>query len=283
MKAVWTGSISFGLVEIPIKLSSAIQAHVFGFHMLHATCHTRLEYERWCPHCKQDVAWENTVKGYEQENGSYRIFTKEELASFKPEKTDRIDMLAFVQHDMIQDVYQENHYYVLPNKTNNKSYFLFHMVLEKSGLVGIGRFVMRDKEYLCSIEPYQKGLLLNILHYAYEIRPLINVSELEKIPKFTKNEIELASTLIAQMTQKKFDITQYKDTFAEQLIKELKSKKKPTAKTSKKTSTQALKKKDLESVLRASLRTPVKSSPVAYASAPTAKRKITKKASPRKS
>src|SRR5437899_660382 len=117
MKAIWTGTISFGLVEIPIKITSAIQSHVFGFHMLHAKCHTRLEYQRWCPHCKQEVSWEDTVKGYEQENGSYRIFTKEELEQFKPEKTDRIDMIAFVRRELVEDIFQENHYYVLPNKT----------------------------------------------------------------------------------------------------------------------------------------------------------------------
>jgi len=276
MKAIWTGTISFGLVEIPIKITSAIQSHVFGFHVLHAACHTRLEYQRWCPHCEKEVIWEDTVKGYEQENGSYRIFTKEELAEIKPEKTDRIDMLVFVPHGVIQDIYQENHYYVLPNKINNKSYFLFNMALEKSGLVGIGRFVMREKEYLCSIAAYQKGLLLNTLHYAYEIRSLIDASELKKVPKISKNEMELASHLIAQMAQKKFDITQYKDTFAEQLIKELKSKKK-SIKTTKKAPAKTTKKNDLTSLLRDSLQQSKKSQPVAYASSSTSQRKTSKK------
>lgn len=273
MKAIWTGTISFGLVEIPIKIASAIQEHVLGFHVLHAKCHTRLEYQRWCPHCKQDVAWEDTVKGYEQSKGKYRIFTKEELEKFKPESTERIDILAFVPHDFIQDIFQDNHYYVLPGKAHNKSYFLFHDALETSGLIGIGQFVMREKQYLCSIKSYEKGLLLNTLHYAYEIRSLSNVQELKKAPAISKQEMDLGLMLIKQMTKKKFDITQFKDTYAEQLMKELQSKKKPKA--IKKVRVKAPK-KDLESLLHASLQKE-KARSVAYASAPR-KKTVRKKA-----
>jgi DNA end-binding protein Ku len=278
MKAIWTGSISFGLVEIPIKVSSAIQSQIFSFHVLHAVCHTRLEYQRWCPKCQEEVPWQDTVKGYEQENGSYRIFTKEELDRYKPEKTDRIDMIAFVPKGLIQDIFQQNHYYVLPDKANNKSYFLFHMALQMSGLVGIGRFVMREKEYLCTIETYEEGLLLNTLYYEYEIRPLAGIQEFKKIPKVANSEVKLASLLIAQMTTKKFDMSAYKDTYAEQLMKALKSKKKP-AKTIKK-STVKHKKSDLESLLRGSLEKKEVTRPAAYASA--SHRKKSKQAPARK-
>lgn len=221
MKAVWTGTISFGLVEIPIKLASAIQSTVFGFRLLHEKCNTPLEYERWCPHCKKEVTWENTVKGFERNDGSYQVFSKEELEALKPEKTDRIDIISFVKRELVDDLYQENHYYALPNKKDNKSYFLFHNALEKSGLVAIGQFVMREKEYLCTIEAYQKGLLLNTLNYAYEVRSLADAFELKTAPKLSKDEVSLATKLIAQMTKKTFDISKYKDSFVEQLKKRI--------------------------------------------------------------
>jgi DNA end-binding protein Ku len=273
MKAIWTGTISFGLVEIPIKLTSAIQSTAFGFRVLHEKCHTPLEYERWCPHCKKEVTWENTVKGFELADGSYRVFTKEELEALKPEKTDRIDIISFVAHDLIPDIYQENHYYALPNKVENKSYFLFQQALGHSKLVAIGRFVMREKEYLCSIEPYEKGLLLNTLNYSYEIRPLSDALELKKTPKVSKDEVNLASKLIAQMTKKKFDITKYKDEFVEQLKKELKTKKKKTTKKIERHTPKSKKNNDLLSTLRESLRGPQRSQPVAYASASRTKKR----------
>lgn len=277
MKALWTGSISFGLVEIPIKIVSAIEAHVFGFRILHEKCHTPLEYERWCPRCKKEVNWENTLKGYEQEDGSFRVFTKEELESLKPEKTDRIEVLAFIPHDQLHDIYQSNHYYVLPSKAKNKSYFLFQRALQASELICIGRFVMREKEYLCSIAVFGKGLLLNTLNYSYEIRSLSDATELRLPPVLSKDEIRLAEQLIAQMTKKHFDVTHYKDTFVEQLKKELKSKKKPGAKAVAKSRTKPKKEEDLVSMLRTSLRKPTRQQPVAYASPAATKRKKAKK------
>lgn len=272
MKALWTGTISFGLVEIPIKLASAIQSTAFGFRLLHEKCHSPLEYERWCPHCKKEVTWENTVKGFEREDGSYQVFTKEQLDALKPEKTDRIDIISFVPHELVDDIYQENHYYALPDKKDNKSYFLFHRALEQSGLIAIGQFVMREKEYLCTIEAYQKGLLLNTLNYAYEVRSLADAYELKTAPKLSKDEISLAAKLIAQMAKKTFDIAKYKDSFVEQLKKELKTKKKKVGKKTPTRMPKTKEKKNLVSILRNSLR-PARSQSVAYASASRTKKR----------
>lgn len=271
MKAIWTGTISFGLVEIPIKLSSAIQSTAFGFRLLHEKCHTPLEYERWCPHCKKEVTWENTLKGFELGDGSYRVFTKEELETLKPEKTDLIDIISFVAHDAIPDIAQENHYYALPSKKENKSYFLFRDALEQSSLVAVGKFVMREKEYLCTIEPYQKGLLLNTLNYDYEIRSIKDAFELKSTPKVSKSEISLALQLIKQMTQKKFDISKYKDSYVEKLKKELKTKKKKATIKREKIAPKTKEKKDLVSVLRKSIRPHAQ--PIAYAARKTKKHK----------
>ncbi len=272
MKAIWTGTISFGLVQIPIKIVSAIQTHQFGFRILHEKCHTPLEYERWCPKCKKEVGWEDTVKGFEQSDGSFRVFTKQGLEKFKPEKSDRIEILACVSHDAIDDIYQESHYYALPNKQGEKAYFLFLKALESSKLIAVGQFVMREKEYLCTIEPYSEGLLLNTLNYEYEVRELAGTYELQDAPRVSADEIALAKKLIAAMTQKKFDITKYKDTFIEQLKEYLNTKKRGRVKagTAKIPKRRAI---DLKSILRESLQAPVISRTVAHAAPKTKSRK----------
>lgn len=268
MKSIWSGTLAFGLVQIPIKLLSAIQSQRFGFRMLHAQCNSPLSYERRCGHCGKVVAWEDTVKGLEADDGTFFVFTQEKLEELKPERTDSIDIVAFVERDLIPDIYLENHYYVVPDKKGNKPFFLFHRALEDSGLVAIGSFVMREKQYVCAIEPYENGLLLTTLNYEYEIRPLENIPALEKVPKLSKDEVALAKKLIGQMTKKRFDITKFKDTFVEQLKKAIKTKRRSKPKATPKAKPKApakRKKDDLITTLRGSLRAPARTRTPAYA------------------
>ena len=172
MKSIWKGSISFGLVTIPVRLYSAVQEHVLGFKMLHNKCHTPITMKRWCDHCKKEVAWDDIVKGLKLEDGSYFILTQEKLKELKPTTTDAISIVEFVDASQIQAIYLEHHYYLGPEKSGENAFFLFKKALEDSGKVAIGTFVMRDKEYACVINPYSKTLLLTTLNYAYEIRDI---------------------------------------------------------------------------------------------------------------
>lgn len=217
MKTLWKGSISFGLVNIPIKLNPATQEHILGFKLLHAKCHTPINYQRRCPKCNVEVPWESVVKGYKLPDDSYFILTKENLQKLKPEKTDVITIKEFVPADSIPSLYYDDHYYVLPEKANEKAYFLFNEALMKMNMVAIGQFVLREKEYAVAIAPYKKGFLLSTLNYAYEIRDSQELDELKSPVKLSAQELQLAEQLIKRLAKKKFDISKYKDTFVEKL------------------------------------------------------------------
>ena len=224
MKAIWSGSISFGLLNIPVNLYSAITEHSFGFKLLCATCHHQLKNVRWCPHCKKEVLWENTVKGFKKSDGSFFIMTHEAIHALKPEKIDTIDIKEFVDEQQVEILYINNHYYMMPHKEKDKAFYLFAQALKKSKKVAIGQFIMREKEHVVAISFYKNMLLLNTLHYHYEIRS-VELPAMETV-KITKQELSFALLLINKLTHKKLTLADYKDTFVEKLKKALKSKKK---------------------------------------------------------
>lgn len=272
MKPIWKGTISFGLVSIPVRLYSAIKEHALSFKMLHAKCHTPVEYERWCPHCKKEVPWNNIVKGYKLEDGSYVVLTQEKLSELRPQTTDTISIVEFVATSAIEPIYLEHHFYLGPEKTGEKSFNLFKKALHDARKVAIGTFVMRDKEYACMINPYGDAMLLSTLNYSYEIRDVQEVPNLGAGKKLSTAEIALAKQLIDKLTVKKFNLAQFKDTFAEQLKAVLKKSKKEKILAQKKKKKEkvapvAKKKKEenLATALRASLIAPGRGGEVARA------------------
>lgn len=254
MKSIWKGSIAFGLVSIRIQLYTALESHALGFTLLHESCHTPLNYHRWCSKCKKEVQWENTVKGIKKTNGSFLILTQEMIHKLKPETTDEIKIVEFVDADQIPLIYLNHHYYVAPIKKDDTSFALFLKALEKLNKVAIGQFVMRDKEYVCAIKADESYLVLTTLHYAYEVRGAEKLAY-TKHPKLNATELKLAQEFIEKLSVKKFDITAFKDTFAQEIKKRLREK--PTKKKkspTKKIATSKIKKKPtLTESLRSSI------------------------------
>lgn len=250
MKTIWSGAISFGLVNIPIKLYTATESHALGFTLLHATCHTPLNYHRWCPHCEKEVLWEDTVKGLETSKG-FVVLTQEMLKKMHPEKTESINIIEFVDVDQVPPIYLNSHYYVAPSKKSDTAFALFMKALAKLKKVAIGRFVMRDKEYTCMLQPYENYLLLTTLHYNYEIKKIESLEASAHV-KVTPAELQLAEELIKKLAVKKFDMSQFKDTFAQKLKAFLE---KPPKKSAAKKTKKAPRKKpsSLAESLRASL------------------------------
>ena len=222
MKSIWNGSISFGLVNIPVKLYSAIESKEFKFRMLDEKTLSPIKYKRVAEKTGEEVAWKSIVKGIELKKGQYFIPTKEQLKAIKPEKSDTIDIVEFVDQAQVDPVYVHGHYYVGPAKEKEKTYFLFNEILRLTNRTAIGRFVMREKEYVCTITSYREGLLLTTLNYAYEIRDIRKVDNIANAPKIQQAELELAEELIKRLYKKKFDMEQFKDTFAEEMEKLLK-------------------------------------------------------------
>ncbi|MCL5875794.1 MAG: Ku protein [Candidatus Dependentiae bacterium] len=267
MKAIWSGSLSFGLVNITVNLYSAIAPRTPGFKLLCSKCHTPIVYERWCRHCHKEVSWHDTVKGLQQSDGSYFILTQESLKSLKPERSDAITITEFVTRDQLQTIYFDDHYYLGPSKKNEKEFFLFQEAINSSDKVAIGDFVMHDKEHVCAITPYKNGLLLSTLNYAYEIKDINAIVELEKKPTLGDKELKLAQQIIHQLSEKKFDLKKYKDTFAQRLEKAIKESKKIKPKTTKRKEKKITPhEKTLLAMLKASLHKPSKyKAPVAIA------------------
>ena len=135
MKSIWKGSISFGLVTIPVRLYSAVKEHAIGFTLLHNKCHTPITYKRWCEHCKKEVPWADVVKGLKQEDGSYAILTQEKLKELKPKTTDSVSIVEFVSANQIETIYLEHHYYLGPEKAGEKSFYFLKSsrAIRKSG------------------------------------------------------------------------------------------------------------------------------------------------------
>ncbi len=222
MKAIWRGSLNFGLVTIDIELVSAIKEHAVSFKLLHDKCHTQIHNMRWCNHCNKEVTWDHVVKGLPNSKNKFFIITKEALKQLKPLKSDTIVIDTFIDADKLQPLWFDAHYYGLARKEKDRAFSLFVTALAHSGKVAIGKVIMKEKEHVCAIQPYQDQLLVTTLHYPYEIRPL---PKKKAEAHFDKEELKLAEYLIAKMSHKKISPSLFKDTFIEKLKKALTSKK----------------------------------------------------------
>src|SRR5580765_6349443 len=208
MRAIWTGAIGFGLVNIPVKMYSAVQDSSLDLAMLDKKDHSNIRFQRVNEKTGKEVAWENIVRGYKYE-GDYVVLTDEDFKQASPEKSKIIEIAEFVNASEIDAVYYETPYYLEPEKTGNKAYALLRDALDKSGKVGLGTYVMRTKEAIGIIRPMDDVLVLNKMRFAEEIRDHKDL----KIPedKIKPNELKMALALIDQLAGP-FEIDKYKDT-----------------------------------------------------------------------
>ena len=222
MKSIWTGAIGFGLVNIPIKLYSAVSASEIDLDMLDKKDHARVKYKRVNERTGKEVLWANIVKGYNV-NDKYVVLEEEDFARAAPEKSRIIEITGFIKEAEVNSIYYETPYYAFPEKNGNKAYALLRDALKKEGKAGLGSFVLRTRENLCIIKADENVIVVNRIRFAEEIRK----PEELKIPASVNKpaEMKMAIALINQLTTK-FDIAKYKDTYTEKLIKIIKAKSK---------------------------------------------------------
>jgi len=249
MRSLWTGSISFGLVNIPIKLYSAIQTSSLDLDMLDKKDHSNIQFKRVNEKTGKEVAWENIVKGYKVDN-EYVILTDEDFKKASPEKSKTIDIAEFVEIEQVSPIYYDTSYFIEPEKNGSKAYILLRDSLIKSKKAALGTFVLRSKENVCLINPSEKVLLLHKIRFAEEIRSTEDIKVTEA--KVSAAEIQMATKLIDQLTGK-FDIEKYKDTYSETLLKFIKAKAKGKKFTAPKLRVAHSASKDLMEELKASL------------------------------
>lgn len=249
MRSIWNGSISFGLVSIPIKMYSASEDRGISLDMLDASDHQRIRYKRVNEKTGEEVEWKNIVKGFKKDDDYIILETEDfEEANFKKSRTFEIE--SFVDQDEVSEILFKKPYFLEPQKEGGKSYNLLKEALKKTGKLGLGTFVMRQKENLALIGVYKEALVINVIRFSDEIRDPKDL----KIPdtKVTKKEIEMAESLIKQFTEK-FKFDQYKDVYTDQLMKIIENKASGKKGKVEKTTTKPTPAKDLMAQLKASL------------------------------
>jgi DNA end-binding protein Ku len=217
-RSIWRGAISFGLVNVPVKLYSAVSKKTVRFNQLHDADHARIQQKRVCSEDGEEVPYENIVKGFEIAPDRYVVITPDELEALDPAKTRSIDIEDFVDLGDIDPLYYEHPYYLLPDTGAAKAYKLLLEALRETNKVAIARVVLRTKEYLVAIRPAGDVLTMETMLFADE---LIAADGLDELPdadvKATERELSMARQLIeAQATE--FDPSKYRDEYRERVL-----------------------------------------------------------------
>ena len=221
MRPIWTGAIGFGLVNIPVKMYSATQSSNLDLDMLDKKDHAHIKYMRVNENSGKEVSWENIVKGYKYKD-DYVVLDDKDFEAASAKKTKTIEISDFVKEVEISSQYYETPYYLEPDKSGTRPYALLLEALKKTKKVGVATFVMRNKEALAILRPDKNVIVLNKIRFQEEIRD----SDELQLPANTQvkpPELKMAISLIDQLTEK-FDISKYKDTYNEELLKLIKAK-----------------------------------------------------------
>src|SRR5436305_6288716 len=217
-RPIWSGSISFGLVSVPVKLFSATSPKEVRFHMLHDKDGGRIQQKRVCSIDGEEVAWEHIVKGFEISKGRYVTVTREELEAFNPRANKAIEIEDFVELPQIDPIYYASTYYLVPDRGAAKPYTLLREAMKRTNKIGIGRFVLRTKQYLAAVRPLGKALAISTMLYADEV---VEQNELEGLPgleaKPREKELDMAKQLVDSLAAE-FDPKKYKDTWREEVL-----------------------------------------------------------------
>jgi DNA end-binding protein Ku len=221
-RALWKGSISFGLVNIPIELHTAVHNHRPKFRMLHAKDKSPVRFERVCIRDGHPVAWDDLVKGYEYQKGHFLVVTKEDFKAAALEKTRTIDIIDFVKADEIDDRFFETPYYLLPAKGGERAYALLREAVRESGRVGVAKFILRDAQHLAAVEVIEHALVLTMMRFADE---LVDAKSFEFPSEsgIRRPELDMAKALVNSLAAE-WDPSKYTDQYRENLLRIIKGK-----------------------------------------------------------
>src|SRR5919201_482053 len=224
-RAIWRGAISFGLVNIPVKLYSAVSRKTVRFHQLERESNQRIQQKRVNPETGEEVPWENLVKGYEIGPDRFVVITPEELEAVQPEKTRTIDIEDFVDLDQIDPIYYDHPYYLAPDKGASKAYRLLLDAMKEAGRVAIARVVIRSKEHLVAIRPRDDVLTLETMLFSDEVVPPDSLDEIstDGAVKTSKKELQMAQQLIDSLSGD-FEPEKYRDEYRDRVLEMIERK-----------------------------------------------------------
>ncbi len=223
-RAIWSGSVSFGLVNVPIKLVTATSPKDVRFHQLHDADGARINQKRVCSQDGEEVDYAHIVKGYDLGGGRYVVIDPEELRTIDPEASRTIDIEEFVDLVDIDPIYFENSYYLVPDNRAEKAYALLVDAMTETGKVALGRFVLRTKQYLVTLRPKNGVLVLSTMLFSDEV---IDSGDLD-VPtadetRPSSRELAMAQQLVESLSSE-FDPTKYHDTYREQVLELIEKK-----------------------------------------------------------
>jgi DNA end-binding protein Ku len=222
MRSMWKGSITFGLVNIPVELYSAVRDHRPKFRLLHAKDEAPVRYERVCQTEGKPVAWEDLVKGYEYAKGQFVVLTKDDFKTAAVEKTKTVDILDFVDPDDVDERYFETPYYLQPGKGADRSYVLLREAIRESGKIGIAKIILREAQHLAAVEAIGDALVLTMMRFADELADLGEFRFPHK-GEIRPAELKMAQQLIDNLVSK-WNPEKYTDEYKENLMRVINAK-----------------------------------------------------------
>ncbi|HEY3054776.1 MAG TPA: Ku protein [Thermoanaerobaculia bacterium] len=266
LRPLRNATISFGLVNIPVRFYTATKSEDVHFNLLHESCGTRVNRKWWCPYHEQIVGSDELIRGYAISKNKYVTFTDEEIEALETDDNRALDITEFLDLQQIDPVFFEKAYFLGPAPGGGKTYKLLAQAMKKQNKVALARWVSANREHLIIIRPFENGLILHTMYYADEVRDFAAV-EKEDAPVKEK-EVKLAEMLIDELTEKKFNPLQYKDEYRERLMDRIrdKSKGKPIVSEEKEEEEKGGEVIDIMEALRRSLeggRAPAKRAPAA--------------------
>ena len=221
-RAIWKGSISFGLVNIPIALYPATRREEFKFRLLRKTDLSPVNYKRVAEKDGKEVPWDQIVKGYEYEKGKFVVFKDEDFQRVDVEATQTVDIQDFVELDEIDPIFFYKPYYLEPQKGGDKAYALLRDALKDSKKVGVAKVVIKTREYLAGVKPEDGALVLELMHFADELADTTKLHIPKKV-EIGEREITMAKSLIDSMSSK-WNPEKYKDDYREALMEVIEEK-----------------------------------------------------------
>ncbi len=254
MRAIWKGSISFGLVNIPIALYPATRTEELRFRLLRAKDLSPVNYKRVAETDGKEVPWDQIVKGYEYEKGKYVVLKDDDFKRVDIEATQTVDILNFVELEEVNPVFFHKPYYMEPQKGGDRAYVLLRDALETTGKIGIAKVVIKTRQHLAALKPQKDGLMLELMHFSSELRDVEDFRQ-PRESKIARKELDMARALIASMTEA-WDPEAYKDDYREALEEMIEDKvkhpdKSPPKAAAKKRPSNVI---DLVSVLQESMK-----------------------------
>ncbi|ACL74749.1 Ku protein [Ruminiclostridium cellulolyticum] len=223
MHTVWKGSISFGLVNIPVKMFTATEDKDIRFKYIHKECHSPVKYKKVCPVCNKEVQPEDIVRGFEYEPGKYVIMTGEDFESLQVKSEKTVEIIDFVKLEEVDPVYFDKTYFLAPQETGGKAYTLLREALGQKEKIAVSKITIRDRESLAVIRVYKNVLVLETIFYPDEVKDSAQVPGIPEATKTTPAELDMATQLIDNLTTA-FDPSKYVDTYREKLVELINAK-----------------------------------------------------------